>query len=140
MVRQALIRCQAVLLAIALVATPLVLLARPSLHGKTKCDGMCCRPRKSHPMPARASSDNVRLEEEEVDCYRGAAKHLTMCLLPSSPQRERDVVAPLPPAILLELDAFPGPQPQRTGFSQHLQFLRDAFAPPPFEPPRSYCS
>lgn len=135
MVRQALIRCQAVLLAIALVAMPLVLLARPSLHAKTKCDGMCCRPRKSHAMPARASSDKARLEE--MDCHRGAAKHLTMCLLPSSPHREHDVVAPLPPALLLELDAFPGPQPQRTGFSQHLQFLRAGFAPPPFEPPRS---
>lgn len=135
MVRQALIRGQAVLLALMLVATPLALLARPSLHARSGCNGMCCRPQKSHSTPAApASSASV---EDRMFCHRGTTGHLAMCIAPSSPHGDRDVVAPLPPAILIEQDAIDGPQLHDEKLRTHADLARSGFAPIPFEPPRS---
>jgi hypothetical protein len=135
MVCRALIRAQALLLAFMLVATPLALLARPSLHARSKCDGMCCRPQKSHSTPARpASSASL---EEGMFCHRGTAGHLAMCIAPSTPHEDRDVVAPLPPGILLEQDAMDGPQLLDEKLRKHSDLARTGFALALFVPPRS---
>src|SRR4029077_2933731 len=108
MVRRVLIRAQALLLAFMLVATTLALLARPSLHARSKCDGMCCRAHKSHAAEEPPASSAAL--EEGMFCHRGTAGHLAMCIAPSSPHEDRDAIAPLPPAILLEHDAMDGPR------------------------------
>jgi hypothetical protein len=135
MVRRALMRAQALLLAFLLITTPLALLARPSLHARSKCDGMCCRPQKSHSTaapPAAAAS----LEVGTI-CHRGTAGHLAICIAPSTPHEDRDVVAPLPPGILLEQVPMDGPQLRDEQLRTRLDFARKGFAPAPFEPPRS---
>jgi len=134
MVRRALIRAQALLLAFMLVATPLALLARPSLHARSKCDGMCCRPQKSHSTPARPAS---ALLQEGMFCHRGIAGHLAMCISASTPHEDRDVVAPLPPGILLEQDAMDGPQLRDEKLRKHSDLARIGFALALFVPPRS---
>jgi len=135
MLRRALIRAQALLLAFMLVATPLALLARPSLHARSKCDGMCCRPHKSHSALAPpASSASL---EEDMSCHRGKAGHLAMCFAPSTPHEDRDVAAPLPPGILLEQDAMDGPQLRDEKLRKHSDLARTGFASALFVPPRS---
>ena len=132
MVRRVLIRAQALLLAFMLVATPLALLARPSLHARSKCDGMCCRPQKSHSAPAPPAS-----LEEGMFCHRGTAGHLAMCIAPSSPHEDRDAFAPLPPAILLEQEAMDGRRFHDEKLWRPADSARTGFGPIPFEPPRS---
>ena len=135
MAYRTLIRGQALLLALMLVATPLVLLAHPPLHARSKCDGMCCRPQKSHSTPAPPGSQASR--EEDTSCHRGVAGHLAMCIAPSSPLEDRNAIAPLPPAILPEQDAMDGPQLRDEELRKHSDLARTGFAPIPFEPPRS---
>jgi hypothetical protein len=134
MVRQALIRGQTVLLALMLVATPLALLARP-FHSGSRCDGMCCRPQKSHSTPAAPTASGSA--EEGMFCHRGTAGHLAMCIAPSTAHDDRDAIAPLPPAILLEHDAMDGPRLRDEKLWKHADSARTGFAPIPFEPPRS---
>jgi hypothetical protein len=69
-------------------------------------------------------------------CHRGTAGHLAMCIAPSSPHEDRDAVAPLPPAILVEQDAMDGPQLRDEKLRKHSDLARTGFAPIPFEPPR----
>ena len=135
MVRRVLIRAQALLLAFMLVATPLALLARPSLHARSKCDGMCCRPHKSH-SAAEPPASSAALEEG-MFCHRGTAGHLAMCIAPSSPHEDRDAFAPLPPGILLEQDGMDVPQLRDEKLRVHSDLARRGFAAIPFEPPRS---
>ena len=135
MVRRALIRGQALLLALMLATTPLALLAHPSLRVRSKCDGMCCRPQKSHSAPARPALQTTH--SEDMSCHRGTAGHLAMCIAPSSPHEDRDAVAPLPPAILVEEDAMDGPQLRDEKLRKHSDLARTGFARIPFEPPRS---
>lgn len=135
MVRQVLTRVQAVLLALIIVATPLALLAHPSFHARTKCTGMCCRPQKSHSTRERPASPASL--EEGMFCHRGTAGHLAMCIAPSAPHDDRDVVAPLPPAIVLEQDAMDGPQLHDEELWRRAESARAGFVPVPYEPPRS---
>src|SRR5437870_3135982 len=96
-VRRFLHRFLALLLLFAQLATPLVLLAHPAGRTKTQCNGMCCRAHKSGSVPARPVSQPTASEM----CDRGAARHLSTCVLPSDASQEFDAVfAPLPPAIL----------------------------------------
>src|SRR6266436_6632604 len=134
MVLHALIRGRALLLAWMLAATPLALLAR-SLHAGSKCDGMCCRPQKSHSATAAPSSSGSA--EEGMFCHRGPAPHLAMCIAPSNPREDHGVIAPVPPAILLETDFKGGPRLRDEKLRKHSDLARTGFAPTPFEPPRS---
>lgn len=126
---------QALLLAFALLATPIALLAHPSSHTKPRCNGMCCRAKKSHSAPAAPVSENTASEV----CDRGAARHLSMCLLPPDAPQDRNAAAfaPLPPAILVDLTCCEAsnllsPVPVRIS-----ELCRPGFAPLPFQPPRS---
>ena len=135
MVRRTLIRGQAALLALLLMATPLALLARPSLRVSSKCNGMCCQPRKSRSAtPALPSSPAAGARTE---CHRGTAVHLAMCLMPTSPVADRVAIEPLPPAILMEQETRSRPPLIADVFWTYPQVLLEGFASLPFEPPRS---
>jgi hypothetical protein len=135
MIRQVLTRVQAVLLALMIVATPLALLAHPSFRAQSKCSGMCCRPQKSYSTPVQPASSASF--EEGMLCHRGTAGHMAMCIKPSNPPDDRDVVAPLPPATLLEQDSVDELQLRDEKLGKHSSLARTGFAPIPFEPPRS---
>jgi len=140
MVRRRSTRCQSLLLAILLVATPVALLARPATHGKAKCTGMCCRPRARHtadPLAAAQAVTDSAPQRKEMTCGRGVAAHLTMCLVPSNTEIDYGVVCPLPPAILSAGVLIAGPQWFREALPQLSGFSLLGFFPAPFEPPRS---
>jgi hypothetical protein len=134
MVHRSLIRAQALLLTLMLIATPVALLARPS-HPESRCNGMCCRPQKSHSTPAVPVSSE--LAKEGMLCHRGIAGHLAMCVAPSSAHEDRDAIAPLPPAILSEQDAMDGPRLHDEKLWRHADSTSTGFASVTFEPPRS---
>lgn len=135
MLRRALIRGEALLLAVLVVATPLLLMARPSFGTHSKCNGMCCRAQRSHSATTLAGPRSSL--DAKLSCPRGTAAHITMCMVPSGPQDRPGVLAPLPPAILAEQDAMDGPRLIDQDCRQDSQLARAGFAPIPFEPPRA---
>lgn len=140
MVRRRSTRCQSLLLAILLVATPVALLARPATHGKAKCTGMCCRPRARYtadPLAAAQAVAESAPQRKEMTCARGVAAHLTRCLVPSNTEIDYGVVCPLPPAILSAGVHMAGLQWFREALPQLSGFSLLGFFPAPFEPPRS---
>jgi hypothetical protein len=72
-----------------------------------------------------------------MPCHRGKAGHLAMCIAPSRVHEDRDAIASLPPAVLLEQEAMDGPRLQDDKLWRHADSASTGFAPIPFEPPRS---
>jgi hypothetical protein len=70
-------------------------------------------------------------------CHRGTAGHLAMCVAPSNPSEDREVFAPLPPAILLDQDAVTGPHFLDEKLCKRSDLAHAGFPSTPFEPPRS---
>lgn len=127
-------RLQALLLAFASLATPLVLLAHPASQAKPRCNGMCCRAKKSHSAPARPVSQNTATDV----CNRGAARHLSGCLLPPETPQDGDVTfAPLPPAILVELSWWKAADLSSPAPPHTSELSSPGFTRLPFQPPRS---
>src|ERR1700758_3315359 len=124
---------QALLLAFALLATPLALLAHPSSRAKPRCNGMCCRAKKPHTAPASPVSQNATSQV----CSRGAARHLSGCLLPTETPPDGDVTfAPLPPAILIDLVWWQAADLPSAAPPRISELASPGFARLPFQPPR----
>lgn len=135
MLQRILFRGQAILLALTLVALPLVLLAQPSLHGRSACNGMCCRPRKTHSMPTLPASPASA--EARLSCHRGDVEHISMCIVPSHRQEDQLAMAPLPPVNLLEEAGACEPQLQDEELWTCSDRPSTGFVRTPFEPPRN---
>ena len=135
MLRRALISCEALFLVLIMVAAPLVLLGNPLLNSHSKCNGICCRQQKSHSVPTLPDSRPGR--EAKLNCQRGIAAHIAMCIAPSGPHDQQSVFAPLPPAVLAEPEAIDGAQRIAEVRLPDSYFARAGFASTPFEPPRS---
>jgi hypothetical protein len=130
-------RAQAVLVIVALLATPLALLARASDPGMPDCNGMCCLPHGSHHSPVRHSSPAP--QQEAMACHHGAVGHMMECSMKSGQHRmDYGLLAPMPPATssaFVELDA---PEISRPFYSQFPPaHLAAGFLANPFQPPRS---
>jgi len=131
------LRAQAVLVIVALLITPLALLARAVQPGMPDCNGMCCLPHHSHHSPTRNAPPAS--QQEEMACHHGAAGHMMECSMKSSqPRMDFGLVAPFPPArtsLLVSLDV-----PKVSGFANSqlpIGNLSAGFLAGPFQPPRS---
>jgi hypothetical protein len=131
-------RVQAILVIVALLATPLALLARADDTGMADCDGMCCLPHGSHHhAPARNSSPEP--QNDDMACHHGALGHMMECSMRSGqPRMDYGLLAPFPPAhasVVMSLD-----RPRVSSFA-NSQFpagnLSAGFLAGPFQPPRS---
>ncbi|MGA7841547.1 MAG: hypothetical protein WBS17_02840 [Candidatus Acidiferrales bacterium] len=131
-------RVQAILVIVALLATPLALLARAVDPGMPDCDGMCCLPHGSHHhAPARNSSPQP--SNGDMACHHGAAGHLMDCSMKSDGQRmDYGLSAPFPPAQTSALAFIDRPKVSRFSNSQFpADDLSAGFLAGPFQPPRS---
>jgi hypothetical protein len=122
-------------LALALVLTPLALLARPSLHSSSKCNGICCPIQKSHHNPAASAAKQS--DAESAHCHRGIVAQIGMCIAPPGSNEDRIALAPLPPAILLEINAMARTQFEEASWLAGFDSVRAGFASLPFQPPRT---
>jgi len=131
-------RVHAILVIVALLATPLALLARAVEPGMPDCNGMCCLPHGSHHhSPAR----NSLLEPQSGDmaCHHGAAGHMMECSMRSGEQRmDYGLLAPFPPGRASILAVIDRPKVSRLANSQFpAGNLSAGFLAGPFQPPRS---
>jgi hypothetical protein len=129
---------QAILVIIALLATPLALLARAADPGMPDCNGMCCLPHGSHHhAPARNTSPEP--SKDDMACHHGATGHMMECSMRSSQQRmDYGLAAPFPPGRTSSLSFIDGPKVSRFAISQlPADNLSAGFLAGPFQPPRS---
>jgi hypothetical protein len=131
-------RVHAILVIVALLATPLALLARAVDPGMPDCNGMCCLPHGSHHhAPARNSSPEP--SKDDMACHHGAAGHMIECSMRSGEERmDYGLLAPFPPAQTSALVYIDRPKVSRIGNSQFpAGNLSAGFLAGPFQPPRN---
>ncbi len=130
-------RIQAILVIIALLATPLALLARATGMDSMTCNGMCCLPHAPHhAMPVSAPQHATH---EGMSCEHGALAHIVECTMKPGHQRfDYGLVSPLAPtrpSALASIEALN--LPRVTGFQSRTETPSAGFAANPFQPPRS---
>ena len=139
MVESALMRrVQAILVIVALLATPLALLARADDSGMAACNGMCCLPHGGHhASPARRSAPASH--EEDMACHHGALGHMMECSMRSGqPRMDYGLLAPFPPAQTSVVTSLARPKVSRLANSHFPDGnLSAGFLADTFEPPRS---
>jgi hypothetical protein len=131
-------RIQAIFVIVALLATPLALLARAVEPGMPDCNGMCCLPHGGHHhAPARNSS--LEPQKDGMACHHGAAGHMMECSMSSGQQRmDYGLIAPFPPAQASALVFVEQPKVSRFANSQFpADNFPAGFLVGPFQPPRS---
>jgi len=127
-------RAQALLVVLALLATPLALFARTA--NPDACDGMCCLPHGSHPSSMHHAQATA--PAKDADCHHAALSCAIECSMKSSHHQFHfgllAPIAPTKPSAFVSLavnqtsKAIPFPSNQT-----HIT----AFATTPFQPPRS---
>ena len=131
-------RVQAILVIVALLATPLALLARADEPSMADCNGMCCLPHGGHyHLPARDTAPASH--EEEMSCRHGALGHMMECSMRSGqPHMAYGLIAPFPPARTSVPAFIDQPRVSRLARSHFPAFnLSAGFLTGPFQPPRS---
>jgi hypothetical protein len=131
-------RAQAILVIVALLATPLALLARADDSGMADCNGMCCLTHGGHHhSPARNTAPVPHPEDR--DCHHGALGHRMDCSMRSGqPRMDYGLLAPFPPAQTSEVTAINPPKVSRYAHSHFSAGnLSAGFLAGPFQPPRS---
>jgi hypothetical protein len=131
-------RAQAVLVIVALLATPLALLARAVDPGMPDCNGMCCLPHGLyHHSPARNSSPAP--QKHDMACHHGAAEQMIKCSMKSGqPRMDYGLSAPFPPGRTSSLMFVDRPKVSRFANSRFTSGdLSAGFLAGPFQPPRS---
>jgi hypothetical protein len=132
------LRVQAIIVIVALLSTPLALLARITGTNSMDCnDGMCCLPRGSHHSAARhAPKEPVH---EAMSCEHSAASHIIECTMNSGHHRADygfvSPIAPTKPSALASIAMLN--LPRMAGFQSAAQNLSAGFIANPFQPPRT---
>lgn len=130
-------RTQAILVILALLATPLALLARAIGMDSMACNGMCCLPHGPH--HAMAANSPQRSAHDGMSCEHGALAHIVECTMKPGHQRiEYGFVSPLAPtrpSALASIETLNLPRVAR--FQSRTETPSAGFAANPFQPPRS---
>ena len=130
-------RTQAILVILALLATPLALLARATGMDSMACNGMCCLPHGQH--HSIAANTSQRSPHDGMSCEHGALGHIMECAMKPGHQRmEYGLVSPLAPtrpSALASIESLNLPRVAR--FQSPTGTPSAGFAANPFQPPRS---
>jgi len=124
-------RGQAIFVIVALLATPLALLARGRAGDSGGCDRMCCLRHGSHPISENTSSDGMM-------CHRSAAGRNCQCSMNSGRSPiDYGFLAPIVPASPSAIAGILNPPVSRESFSGFVEVTPSGFHSAPFEPPRA---
>lgn len=130
-------RTQAILVILALLATPLALLARATGMDSMACNGMCCLPHGPH--HAMAANTPQHSAHNGMSCEHGALAPIIECTMKPGHQRvDYGLVSPLAPtrpSALASIEALN--LPRVTRFQSRTETTSAGFAANPFQPPRS---
>jgi hypothetical protein len=121
-------RAQAILVIVALFATPLALLARSAEGSMSGCAGMCCPTHGSHA---------ARALHEKMLCHHGEAGHFIECTMtPGHHGLDYGLIAPVAPTTPSAIAFIGAPDVNRAIASQYGELANSGFLPTPLQPPR----
>jgi hypothetical protein len=131
-------RMQAILVIVALLSTPLALLARATGTDSMACnDGMCCLPHGPHrSTPHHATQGPLR---EGMSCEHGTTSHIIECTMSAGHHRTDygllSPIAPTKPSALAAVAALH--PPNMAAVRSAAQNISAGFLATPFQPPRT---
>jgi len=118
-------RTQAILVIMALLATPLALLARGLSGGTSECTTMCC-----------LAHGHRAAQHKEMECQHGGMGHVFECAMTSGHHMDYGLIAPIAPAVPSAVTSIASPDVQRRIFSQFHEVSATGPLSVPFQPPR----
>jgi hypothetical protein len=122
-------RCaQAILVIVALIATPLALLARSAGGSMSGCAGMCCPTHGAHA---------VRVLHEKMLCHQGQAGHFFECTMtPGHHGLDYGLISTIAPTTPSAITSLSVPDVHRTAASEYREMATFGFLSTPLQPPR----
>jgi|SRR5580704_3546269 hypothetical protein len=118
-------RAQAILVIVAMLATPLALLARGVNGDASDCTSMCCLPHGHH-----------AAQPKSMECQHGGIGHVFECTMTSSHHTAYGLIAPIVPTVPSAIAFLAIPDVSREALAQFLEISASAVLAAPFEPPR----
>ncbi|MGH9745654.1 MAG: hypothetical protein ACRD59_06035 [Candidatus Acidiferrales bacterium] len=129
-------RAQAILIVLALLATPLSLFARTSAGMSSDCNNLCCLPHGSHAAHSHAVA--AASKQEGMSCHHGAAGHRAECTMKAGHHAmDYGFFAPIAPTTPSAIVRASSPASARLALTQSSASLLLGFTAAPFQPPRS---
>jgi hypothetical protein len=121
-------RAQAILVIVALLATPLALLARSAAGSMSGCAGMCCPTHGGHA---------ARVLHEKMLCHHGEAGHLFECsMTPGHHGIDYGLISTVAPTTPSAVTSFGAPDVHRAFASEYREAATSRFLSTPLQPPR----
>jgi len=120
-------RMKAMLVIVALLATPLALLARAIACESCACVTMCCASHSAHRQRGKGALCSSSSNEQGAQCGMKSGKQLP----------DFGLLAPIAPTAPLPLARLAAPKVSRNAVSPLVEFARSGFLAAPFEPPRA---
>jgi hypothetical protein len=121
-------RAQAILVIVALLATPLALLARSAAGSMSGCAGMCCPAHGSHA---------ARVLHEKMLCHHGELGHVFECTMTSGHHGlDYGLIVPVAPTAPSAIASLGIPNVSRVVAAQLYEVASTGFLSTLFQPPR----
>jgi hypothetical protein len=121
---------------LALLASPLSLLARASFGVGNDCNNLCCLPHGSHITHSHAAA--AKAAETGMACHHGDTGYATECTMEAGHLgMAYGLLAPIAPTTPSAFVRIALPTPSRSTLGQSTEAPPAGFAAAPFEPPRS---
>src|ERR1700722_4790147 len=121
-------RAQTILVIIALLATPLALLARSVAGCMSGCAGICCPAHGSHA---------ARVLHKKMLCHPGELGHVFECTMTSGHHGiDYGLIVPIAPTAPSVIASVGIPEVSRAVTAQLLEVASSGFLSTPFQPPR----
>ncbi len=118
-------RAQAILVIVAMLATPLALLARGVNGDASECSSMCCLAHGHH-----------AAQHKQMECDRAETGHCLECTMKSGSHSDYGLLAPIVPTMPSAVAFVATPDARRHIFSQFREVSATGQLSVPFQPPR----
>lgn len=130
-------RMQAILVIVALLSTPLALLARAMGTESMACnDGMCCLPHEPHRSTAHHAHQGT--VHEGMSCEHGTASHIIECTMNAGHHLDYGLLSPIAPTKPSALAGVAASHPPNmAAVRSAAQDISAGFVANPFQPPRT---
>ncbi len=129
-------RAKAILLVLAMLASPLALLARAANTGTPECGRMCCLPHGGH--ASRIHHAGQQAQSGEMPCHHGEPSHMLECSMNAGAhQFDYGFIAPIVPTAPSSVARLAIPETNRQALAQLDVAPASGFLAAPFQPPRN---
>jgi hypothetical protein len=118
-------RAKAILVIVAMLATPLALLARGVNGEASECTSMCCLPHAHH-----------AAQHQGMECQHGTTGHAFECTMNSAHHTHYGLIAPIVPTLPSSIALVAIPDVSRNILAQFREVSAVGVRSGPFQPPR----